>query len=156
MKFALAVALSHDADLLIMDEPTSGLDLEFRRELLDELTATLQDEGKSVLFSTHITSDLERVADYVTFIRDGAIVFTLPKDELRERWGIVRADRPSVDRLPAAIVRGRRERAHGVEALVADVAVAREALGEGAVIDRASFDEVLVFMDRGGEHVHAA
>jgi ABC-2 type transport system ATP-binding protein len=156
MKFALAVALSHDADLLIMDEPTSGLDLEFRRELLDQLTATLQDEGKSVLFSTHITSDLERVADYVTFIRDGAIVFTLPKEELRERWGVVRADRPSVDRLPAGIVRGRRDRAHGVEALVADVVAAREVLGTGVVIDRATFDEVMVFMDRGGEHVQAA
>ena len=156
MKFALAVALSHDADLLIMDEPTAGLDLEFRRELLDQLTATLQDAGKSVLFSTHITSDLERVADYVSYIRDGAIVFTLPKDELRDRWGVVRADRPSLDRLPAAIVRGRRERAHGVEALVADVAAAREALGAGAVIDRATFDEVMVFMNRGGEHAEAA
>jgi ABC-2 type transport system ATP-binding protein len=156
MKFALAVALSHDADLLIMDEPTSGLDLEFRRELLGELRATLQDEGKSVLFSTHITSDLERVADYITFIRDGSVVFTLPKDELRDRWGIVRADRPAVDRLPAAIVRGRRERPHGVEALVVDVAAAREALGAGPVIDRASFDEVMVFMTRGGDHAQAA
>jgi ABC-2 type transport system ATP-binding protein len=78
MKFALAVALSHDADLLLMDEPTAGLDLAFRRELLDELGAILQDEHKSVLFSTHITTDLERIADYVTLIRDGAIAFTLP------------------------------------------------------------------------------
>ena len=156
MKFALAVALSHGADLLIMDEPTAGLDLEFRRELLDHLTATLQDAGKSVLLSTHITSDLERVADYVTFIRDGAVVFTLPKDELRDRWGVVRADRPSVDRLPAGIVRGRRERAHGVEALVADAAAAREMLGAGAVIDRATFDEVMVFMNREGDHAEAA
>jgi ABC-2 type transport system ATP-binding protein len=156
MKFALAVALAHDADLFIMDEPTAGLDLSFRRELLDELTTILQDEGKSVLFSTHITADLERVADYVAFIRDGAIVFTLPKDELRERWGIVRADRAAVDRLPSAIVRGRRERPHGVEALVADVSSAREAVGAGAVIDRASFDEVMVFMTRGGNHAETA
>jgi ABC-2 type transport system ATP-binding protein len=156
MKFSLAIALSHEADLLIMDEPTSGLDLEFRRELLNQLTAMLQDEGKSVLFSTHITSDLERVADYVTFIRDGSIVFTLPKDDLRDRWGVVRADRPAVNRLPATIVRGRRERPHGVEVLVADVAAAREALGEGAVIDRATFDEVMVFMNRGDGHAEAA
>ena len=156
MKFALAVALSHDADLLLMDEPTAGLDLAFRRELLDELTGILQDERKSVLFSTHITADLERIADYVTFIRDGAIAFTLPKDELRERWGVVRAGRADMERLPAAIVKGRRERPYGVEALVADVTAAREALGAGAVIDRASFDEVMVFMSRGGEHVEAA
>jgi ABC-2 type transport system ATP-binding protein len=156
MKFALAVALSHEADLLLMDEPTAGLDLAFRRELLNELGAILQDERKSVLFSTHITADLERIADYVTFIRDGAIVFTLPKDELRERWGVVRADRATISRLPAAIVKGRRERPHGVEALVADVAAARGATGPDAVIDRASFDEVMVFMSRGGEHVEAA
>ncbi len=156
MKFALAVALSHNAELLLMDEPTAGLDLAFRRELLDELGAILQDERKSVLFSTHITADLERIADYVTFIRDGSIVFTLPKDELRDHWGVVRADRSTIGRLPAAIVRGRRERPHGVEALVADVAAAREAVGPDTVIDRASFDEVMVFMTRGGQHVEAA
>jgi len=156
MKFALAVALSHDADLLLMDEPTAGLDLAFRREVLSELGAILQDERKSVLFSTHITADLERIADYVTFIRDGSIVFTLPKDELRDRWGVVRGDRPTIGRLPTAIVRGRRERPHGVEALVTDVATAREAVGADAVINRASFDEVMVFMTRGGEHVEAA
>ena len=156
LKFALAVALSHDADLLLMDEPTAGLDLAFRRELLDELTGILQDERKSVLFSTHITADLERVADYVTFIRDGAIVFTLPKDELRERWGVVRADGPAVDRLPGPIVRGRRVRPYGVEALVSDAAAAREALGAGAIVERATFDEVMVFMKSGGDHVEAA
>ena len=156
MKFALAVALSHDADLLLMDEPTAGLDLAFRRELLDELRAILEDEGKSVLFSTHITADLERIADFVTFIRDGAIVFTLPKDDLRERWGVVRADRQAVDRLPAAIVKGRRVRPYGSEALVSDAEAARAALGTGAAVDRATFDEIMVFMSRGGEHADAS
>ena len=156
MKFALAVALSHDADLLLMDEPTAGLDLAFRRELLDELTGILQDERKTVLFSTHITADLERIADYVTFIRDGAIVFTLPKDELRERWGVVRADRATMERLPATLVKGVRERPHGAEALVTDRSAAREALGTGVVIDRATFDEVMVFMCHGGGHAEAA
>lgn len=68
MKFALALALSHRADLLILDEPTAGLDPVFRRELLSKLSAFIQDEGKTVLFSTHITSDLERIADFITFI----------------------------------------------------------------------------------------
>ena len=75
-KFALALALSHGAELLILDEPTTGLDPVFRRELLHGLSGLLQDEGKSVLFSTHITSDLERIADYVTFIRDGSVLLT--------------------------------------------------------------------------------
>lgn len=76
MKAAIAIALSHHADLIIMDEPTSGLDPVFRRELLDLLYQLLQGEKKSILFSTHITSDLERRADYITFINHGKIVFS--------------------------------------------------------------------------------
>ena len=68
-KLALAVALSHHAELLIMDGPTSGLDPLFRRGLLEKLAKTIQDAEVAVLFSTHITTDLERIADYVTFIR---------------------------------------------------------------------------------------
>jgi len=77
MKFSLALALCHDADLLVLDEPTSGLDPVFRRELLERLSGVIQDEGKAVLFSTHITSDLERTADYITLIHDGAVVFSV-------------------------------------------------------------------------------
>ena len=86
-KFALAMALSHEADLLIMDEPTAGLDPVFRRELLQRLSALLQDERKSILFSTHITSDLARVADFITFVRNGEIAFSLPKDQLLDDVG---------------------------------------------------------------------
>ena len=82
MKFALAFALSHKADLLILDEPTTGLDPVFRRDLLARLSAFIQDEGKAVLFSTHITTDLERIADFITFIRDGEIMFSAPRDEI--------------------------------------------------------------------------
>jgi ABC-2 type transport system ATP-binding protein len=156
MKFALALALSHEADLLLMDEPTAGLDLAFRRELLDELTDVIQDEGRSVLFSTHVTADLERIADYVVMLREGRVAFSLPKDDLRERWGIVRGDGPTISRLPAPIVRGRRERTYGTEVLVNDVAAARESAGAGAVIDRATLDDVMVFMHRGDTHADAA
>ncbi len=93
MKFALALALSHHADFIIMDEPTSGLDPVFRRELLEKLAELLQDERKSILFSTHITSDLERIADYITFLNQGEIVFSSSKDEILESWGIVRGGR---------------------------------------------------------------
>jgi len=105
-KFALVLALSHDADLLVLGEPTAGLDPAFRRELLQRLAGVLQDEGKSILFSTHITSDLERVADYITFIRDGAIVFSLTKDEIRENWGVVKGDE-TVGEWVAAVLRAR-------------------------------------------------
>ena len=90
MKYALAIALSHHADLIIMDEPTSGLDPVFRRELLDILSGLIQDEKKSILFSTHVTSDLERIADYITFIHKGEMIFSRPKDEIFEEYGIVK------------------------------------------------------------------
>jgi ABC-2 type transport system ATP-binding protein len=90
MKTALALALSHDADLLLLDEPTSGLDPLARREVLDLLLEVIQDEGKAVLFSTHITSDLDRVADHVAILKDGRLVLSGAKDDLLESWALVK------------------------------------------------------------------
>jgi ABC-2 type transport system ATP-binding protein len=151
-KFALALALAHDADLLVMDEPTSGLDPVFRRELLHGLSGLLQDEGKSILFSTHITTDLERIADYVTFIRDGAVVLTASREELAEQWGIVRGDERLLEAIPSRARRGLRRHAHGVEVLTSDVVAARRLEGDGAVVDRASLDDIVVLMDRENDH----
>ena len=81
MKLMLAIALSHDAKLLILDEPTSGLDVLARDELMDILHAYIEDGEHSVLFSTHITADLERAADFITYITDGRLYYTGPKDE---------------------------------------------------------------------------
>jgi ABC-2 type transport system ATP-binding protein len=108
-----------------------------------------------VLFSTHVTSDLERIADFITFIHDGKLVFTLPRDELRDRWGIVKGNGHLPERLAGLPVRGVRKGPYGVEALVADVAAARELCGSDTVIDRASLDDVMVFMTRGESHVDA-
>lgn len=153
-KFALAMALSHEADLLIMDEPTAGLDPIFRRDLLRRLSALLQEEGKSILFSTHITSDLERVADVITFIRGGEIVFSLTRDELLEGWAIVRGDDRVVRELDPRVVKGVKHRAFGVDALVSDGAAVRRALGARAVVDKVTLDDVMVLMT--GEARHAA
>ncbi|MCY9534817.1 ABC transporter ATP-binding protein, partial [Paenibacillus thiaminolyticus] len=88
VKLSLAVALSHEAELLIMDEPTSGLDPVFRRELLDLLADMMQDERNSIIFSTHITTDLDRIADYIAFINRGKLVFNEAKDEVLDRYAI--------------------------------------------------------------------
>ena len=88
VKYALALALSHGAELLILDEPTSGLDPVSRDELCD-VFLDLADEGVSILFSTHITEDLDKCADDVTYIRSGEIVFSLPLKELREKYRTV-------------------------------------------------------------------
>jgi ABC-2 type transport system ATP-binding protein len=153
-KFALAMALSHGADLLIMDEPTAGLDPVFRRELLRRLSALLQDEGKSVLFSTHITSDLERVADVITFIRGGEIVFSLTRDELLDGWALVRGDEHVIGELDPRMLKGVRRGPWSVEALVSDGDAARRVVGTRAVVDRVTLDEVMVLM--AGENRHAA
>ena len=90
IKLMLANALSHNAKLLILDEPTSGLDPVARNEILDIFQDFIQDENKGIFVSSHITSDLEHIADYITFINDGEIIFTKTRDELLENYGIVK------------------------------------------------------------------
>ena len=88
MKLSIAVALSHNAELLILDEATSGLDPIVREEILDLLLDFMQDENHTILISSHILSDLEKVADYIAFIHNGKILFMETKDELKENYGI--------------------------------------------------------------------
>lgn len=90
MKLKIAVALSHQPKLLILDEPTSGLDPVARTEILDIFQEFIQDEEHSIFVSSHITSDLEHIADYITFISEGKIIFTKTRDELLENYGIVK------------------------------------------------------------------
>lgn len=97
MKLSLALALCHNAELIIMDEPTSGLDPVFRSELSDILCSVIQDENVSIFFSTHITTDLEKIADYITFINKGKLVFSRTKDEIIENYGIVKGSKGLLD-----------------------------------------------------------
>lgn len=90
VKFALSLALSHDAKLFIFDEPTSGLDPIARDELLDVFRDIVEDGDKSILFSTHITADIEKCADYVLFIKDGQILINAPKDSLLEEHALIK------------------------------------------------------------------
>lgn len=97
MKFALTLALSHEADLLIMDEPTSGLDPLVRSQLLEIMTDYMKQGGKGVFFSTHITSDLDKVADMLIFINDGKILFEKEKDDLLDNYRLVKGDNKTLD-----------------------------------------------------------
>jgi ABC-2 type transport system ATP-binding protein len=117
MKFSLAVALSHNAELLILDEPTSGLDPVFRDKLMDILREEIQDENKSILFSTHITSDLEKIADYITFINNGRIVFSDQKDVLLENYKIIKGDSGILTGEIRSELLGVKENRYGFEAL---------------------------------------
>ncbi len=153
MKFSLALALSHDADLLILDEPTSGLDPVFRRELLERLSGLIQDERKAVLFSTHITSDLETTADYITFLHAGEVVFSLPKDEIQETWAVVKGGAELLNGKLRPLFRTIRQTPHYVEALTSDVRSLKNELPPGAVVEKASIEDIMVFMDEGAAHV---
>jgi ABC-2 type transport system ATP-binding protein len=149
-KFALALALSHKAELILMDEPTSGLDPVFRRELLDTLAETLQDEKASILFSTHITADLERIADYVTLLQAGRMLFSEEKDRIIENWGIVKGSLKLLDGLPAAFFRGVRRNPYGFEALTDDAAAVRKRLGAAVLVDKPSLEDIVYFTFPGG------
>jgi ABC-2 type transport system ATP-binding protein len=152
MKFALALALSHRAELILMDEPTSGLDPVFRRELLDTLSGLLQDERVSILFSTHITADLERISDYITLLQEGRVIFTMVKDKIVENWGLVKGGLELLDRLPPGFFRGVRRGAHGFEALTDNAAEVRRQLGDIVLVDRPSLEDVIYHTFRGEAH----
>jgi len=152
MKFALALALSHRADLIILDEPTSGLDPVFRHELLGRLSGLIQNERTSVLFSTHITSDLERVADFITFLHEGRLVFSSPKDDILDRWAVVKAGRDLLTDENRRFFRGVREREFGFEGLTSDAAAARRRFGDMAVIEKAALEDIMFYISRGAKN----
>jgi ABC-2 type transport system ATP-binding protein len=151
-KFALALALSHGAELVILDEPTAGLDPVFRRELLDKLSGLLQDERVSILFSTHITSDLERIADFVTFLREGRVVFSCDKDQVMWSWGVVKGGREMLDAETRAFFEGLQVREHGFEGLTSRIQEARRRFQGRAAVERASLDDIMVLSGKGKSH----
>lgn len=120
MKFSLAMALSHEPELIIMDEPTSGLDPVFRRELLELLQDIIQDEEKAVFFSTHITQDLEKVADYITFLDNGKIVASEEKDALMDQYAVVKGPTEWLTPERRHILDGLKETDIGFEGLLAN------------------------------------
>lgn len=149
MKFSLAVALCHGAELIIMDEPTSGLDPVFRNEILDILQGIIQKEETGVFFSTHITTDLEKVADYITFINNGEIVFSKPKDDVLSEYGIVKGGRELIDRDTRKMFLGIRENSFGFEALTNSIQDVKRLFGSEVLIEKASLEDILVYTVKG-------
>ncbi len=149
MKLSLAFALSHHAELLILDEPTSGLDPIVRSELLEILSTIIQDEQKSVFFSTHITSDLDKNADYITFINDGELVLSSPKDDLLENYGLVRGAKELLTDEARDYFIGVKENKFGFEGLVEDKHFAEEFFDGRVVIEKPGLEEIMIYFTRG-------
>ena len=150
-RFALALALSHKAELLLLDEPSAGLDPAFRRELLDRLSETIEDGETSVLFSTHITSDLDRTADYITFLQEGRLRFSMTREEVLERYALVKGDPGILDEKIRRLFQGLVVTEFGFTGLTDDVAALRAALGNRPlVVDRVTLEDVVFYMGRTG------
>lgn len=144
MKLSIAVALSHQAKLLILDEATSGLDPVVREEILDLFLEFIQDEECSILMSSHIVSDLEKVCDYLTYLHQGQVIFTESKDELLDHYAILKCSKEALQELDnSAIIRVRYHQ-FGVEAMVN-----RNLVPEKHVMDSVSIEDVMLFYSRG-------
>ena len=148
MKLSIAVALPHNSRLLVLDEATSGLDPVVRDDILDMFLEFVQDENNAILVSSHITSDLEKVADYIVFIHEGRVVFCKSKDELRYRYGIIRCGAAQFDAIDKEEVIAYRKQDYAWEVLVADREKARRKYPK-AVIDPATMDEIMLLYVKG-------
>jgi ABC-2 type transport system ATP-binding protein len=150
-RFALAVALAHNAELLLLDEPSSGLDPAFRRGLLDRLAGVIEGGDTAVLFSSHITSDLDRVADYITFIQDGVLRISETKEEVLERHALVKGDVDLLTEATRPLFAGIVTGDFGFVGLTIDVEAVRDAFdGESFVVDRATLEDVVFYTGRTG------
>ncbi len=153
MKFSLTMALSHNADLLIMDEPTSGLDPLVRSELLEILSQIIIDENKAVFFSTHITSDLDKIADYVTFIHEGQIVLSLEKDELLNNYGLIKGSKDVLNKYSRRDFINVKENQFGFEALVKDKNHIKKIYGDKILIERPTLEDIMLYYTRRWQNV---
>ena len=145
---AAGIGLFRSANVLILDEPTSGLDPVVRDDLLDLFLEFVQDEEHAILISTHITSDLEKVADYVTFLHAGKLLLSKPKDELLWQYGILRCGEALFQKLESSEVLAWRKKDYSYDVLVPD----REAILRKypeAVIDQVTMDEILLLYVKG-------
>ncbi len=146
IKLMLSIALSHDANLLILDEPTSGLDPSMRDELADILQEFVSNENNTVLFSTHITQDLDRIADYIIFIDNGKIVFSDSMDHFQNKYLVVKGGLADLNLLNITNILGMKKSKHHFEALVErqDFSVNSDDL----ILEIPNIDKVMVLYGR--------
>ena len=146
MKLAIAVALSHRAELLVLDEPTSGLDPVVRDEVVELFSEFTREENHAVLISSHIVSDLEKLCDYIAFLHKGRLLLCEEKDVLREEYALAQLAKADFTALDPAAVVGSRQTPYGVSAIVR-----RDALPTGLAVEPVSLEDLFVVMVKGEE-----
>ncbi|MFV0352334.1 MAG: ABC transporter ATP-binding protein [Oscillospiraceae bacterium] len=149
MKLSLAVALAHHPKLLILDEATSGLDPVVRDEILDIFLDFIQQENCSIFFSSHITSDIEKVADYLVFIHKGRIVLDAEKDALLDQYGLVHTTHEGLQSINPSLIVGTHKNTFGVDLLVKDKTALPKI--EDIIIEKPSIDDIMLYTIRGNQ-----
>lgn len=146
MKLALSVALSHGAKLLLLDEATSGLDPMVRDEILDVFNDFTREEDHSIILSSHIVSDLEKICDYICFLHRGRLVLFEEKDRLLEEYALVKLSVPQLEEVAEQAIAGKKLTPYGAEALVR-----REHMPAGFVFEHTSLEDIILFLAQEGE-----
>lgn len=141
MKLGIAIALSHNSKLLILDEATSGLDPVVRDEVVEMFSDFTRDENHSILISSHIVSDLEKLCDYIAFLHKGKLLLCEEKDQLLAEYGLLHCTSEELQELPSESVKYKKENPYGVE-----VMVLRNAVPAGIDVSSISIEELFVFM----------
>lgn len=145
MKLSIAAAMSHEARLLILDEATSGLDPIARDEILDIFYEYTRDENHTILISSHIISDLEKLCDYITFLHGGSVLFSEEKDRLLEEYAIVHCGKEDLSRIPEARILGKRLSNYGAEVLVK-----RSRELKDFNLEKAGIEDIILLMAKKG------
>lgn len=148
MKLAIAVALSHDSKLLILDEATSGLDPIMRDEILDVLLEFVKQENHSILLSSHITSDLEKIADYIVFIHNGEIILNKTKDELIYEYGVIRCSENDFHNILPEDILSSMKKDYQIDVLIKNKKL-MEKKYKNLIIDSVSLDEIMLLLVKG-------
>ena len=148
-KFELIIALCHHPKLIIMDEPTANLDPIVRNEFIEVLQEHIEKDGVTVFYSTHITSDLDKVGDYLVFIYNGEIILNGDKESILERHRIIRGSKELLDDDTKKILISYKENSFGFDGLTYDYKAAYEIFGEEVVYDKADLEDILMYYTRG-------
>ncbi len=154
VKFSLALALSHNPDLILLDEPTAGLDPIIRREVLEILRGLTVDENKSVLISSHITDDISRIADYVTFLYEGKIKLSGVKDELLSHWKRIHYKDGALDKTIIDTLKNRKKHMFGQSGVTDRYLDLKDSLVRGLAdetikLENISLDDILIAYTKG-------